>query len=341
MHVATIDSGTTNSRVYIATGEAEIVAKASRAVGVRDTSRTGRKDALRSALVEAFEEALAAADLGDGDVDAVVASGMITSEMGLIELEHLWAPAGRAELAAGMEHIEDGTVLPIGRPVYFVRGIKNRYDPATAGVLEARGLDFMRGEEAQIVGLLERDDITPPVTVVVLSSHTKFVPVDADGRILGGVTTISGQVFDAVKSGTVLGKSIAGSSETPPPQRHPELVHAAYEWSRTAGMLRGLFITRFLDTLLETSVEERQLYLQTVVAAEDLEVVSELEYLGFPAPRRLVLIGRPGRVHLYRHLFETELRITNRITTITDDREVDRLSILGAIALLRQAGVVS
>jgi 2-dehydro-3-deoxygalactonokinase len=177
--------------------------------------------------------------------------------------------------------------------------------------------------------------------VVVLSSHTKFVPVDAAGRILGGLTTISGQVFDAVKTGTVIGKSVAGSAETPPPEDHPELVHAAYEWSRTAGMLRGLFITRFLDTLLETSVGERQLYLETVVAAEDLKVVSELAYLGFPAPSQLVLIGHPGRVRLYKHLFETELQTTKRITTITDDREVDRLSILGAISLLREAGVVS
>lgn len=341
MRVATIDSGTTNLRVYVASGAGEVLAKATRSVGVRDTSRTGSKDVLRDAVVEAFEEARAAADVGDGSIDEVVASGMITSEIGLMELPHLWAPAGKAELAAGMERVEDETVLPIGRPVYFVRGIKNRYNPATAGPLDARRLDFMRGEEAQIMGLLERADVAPPIIAVVLSSHTKFVPVDAEGRILGGVTTISGQVFEAVRSETVLGKSVAGCSEVPPPDAYGGLVHAAYEWSRAAGMLRGLFITRFLDTLLETSVAERRLYLETVVAAEDLKVVSELEYLGFPAVRRLVLIGSPPRVHLYKYLLETELDMTGRIMTITDDTDVDRLSILGAIALLREAGVVS
>lgn len=340
MRIATIDSGTTNSRVYVADDAARVYAKITRQVGVRDTVRTGSRATLRAGVLGAFEEALSACGLSVQDIDVVAASGMITSEIGLVELDHLWAPAGMDELADGIERIDDAEVLPIGLPIHFVRGLKNRYDPAIATALDARGLDFMRGEETQLMGLLDAGTITPPTTVVILSSHTKFVPIDANGRILGSLTTISGQLFDAVMTGTSLGKSVHGVEESPRPGDHPDLVHAGFQWASRAGMLRGLFITRFLDTLLETSAAQRRLYLETVVASEDLKVISEFDHLDFPFPDEIVLIGNSRRSQLYEYLLATELEADIRVTTITDDETVDRLSIQGTLALLRRAGVL-
>lgn len=162
-----------------------------------------------------------------------------------------------SELADGIERVEDPEVLPIGLPIHFVRGLNNRYDPAVATALDARRLDFMRGEGTQL-----------------------------------------------------------------------------------RGMLRGLFITRFLDTLLETSAAQRRLYLETVVASEDLKVISEFDHLGFPFPSEIVLIGNSMRIELYEYLLATELEPDLRITTVTDDGAVDRLSIQGTLALLRRAGVL-
>lgn len=44
---AVIDCGTTNTRIYIVDQNREILASGSRKVGVRDTSITGSRDALR------------------------------------------------------------------------------------------------------------------------------------------------------------------------------------------------------------------------------------------------------------------------------------------------------
>ena len=340
MRIATIDSGTTNSRVYVVDEAAKVYAKVSRQVGVRDTVSTGSRATLRDGVLGAFEEALSVCGLSVQDIDVVAASGMITSEIGLVELDHLWAPAGMDELADGIERVEDAAVLPIGLPIYFVRGLKNRYDPAVATALDARRLDFMRGEETQLMGLLDAGVITPPSTVVILSSHTKFVPIAANGRILGSLTTISGQLFDAVVNGTSLGKSVHGVEKSPKAAEHPDLVRAGFQWASSAGMLRGLFITRFLDTLLETAPAQRRLYLETVVASEDLKVISEFDHLGFPLPDEIVLIGNSRRTELYEYLLATELEADMRVKTITDDETVDRLSIQGVLALLRCAGVL-
>ena len=92
MYLATIDCGTTNSRVYIVNEEAEVIAKAAQEVGVRDTAIHGSNQRLKEGLKETFLAALAEAGLEREDVAFVLSSGMITSEIGLLEIPHLWAP---------------------------------------------------------------------------------------------------------------------------------------------------------------------------------------------------------------------------------------------------------
>ena len=84
MKYAVIDCGTTNTRVYIVDREGKIIASGERRVGVRNTSMTGSKDTLRNGLCEAIEEAAANAKIALKDISFAIASGMITSEIGLI-----------------------------------------------------------------------------------------------------------------------------------------------------------------------------------------------------------------------------------------------------------------
>ena len=128
MYIATIDCGTTNSRVYVVNEEAEVLGKASKKVGVKDTASTGSTETLKTGLKEAYYAAVEGAGLESKDIAFIISSGMITSELGLKELPHLWAPAGMQELADNITKVHDTSVFPIDKPVYFVRGIKNRYD---------------------------------------------------------------------------------------------------------------------------------------------------------------------------------------------------------------------
>lgn len=345
MHLATIDCGTTNSRVYIVNERGEVKARAVRKVGVRDTALTGSTEKLREGLREAYREALERAGLAVGEIALVVSSGMITSEIGLAELPHLWAPASLDALAQGITRVPQEDLFPGSPPVYFVRGIKNRYDEARTGLDEADRLDFMRGEETQVVGYLSLHETRLPVTFVVLSSHTKFISVNREGAIGGSLTTVSGQVYEALMKETFLAKSVEGDprrskqGEKLDEGHYRRILELARRFCDEGGFLRALLVTRFMDTLLSTTREERQAYVEAVLAAEDLKVLSRLPAMGFPADAGFVLVGSPGRVRLYQLLLEMA-GVAEPISSVIDTSEVDALSIAGSLLLLRRAGIL-
>ena len=71
MYLATIDCGTTNTRIFIVKDEGSVVGRASRKVGVRDTAISGSNAVLKDGIRKTFDEALAGASLSAGDIGMV------------------------------------------------------------------------------------------------------------------------------------------------------------------------------------------------------------------------------------------------------------------------------
>lgn len=337
MHLATIDCGTTNSRVFLLDKNLVVVGKGSRKVGVKDTAVHGSNYVLKTGLSELFEQTVASAGLRLSDIQCAITSGMITSELGLQEIPHLWAPAGLAELAESLTVTQDPTVFPLDLPLVFIRGIKNPYPPETT-YEDIRRIDFMRGEETQIMGLLTRPDLPrPPLTAVVLSSHTKYIHVRHDGRIAGSLTTLSGQVFEAIQQATSIGKSIAAEGE-PEPKDLALAVNTAFDAVRHAGFLRALLMPRFMDVLLGVPAEVRRTFVEAAIAVEDLRVLQDFPLVGFPRDCPMILIGSPRRCRVFREVLTRALETGLGIAEISTVEAVDRLSIDGAVAIARRAG---
>jgi 2-dehydro-3-deoxygalactonokinase len=340
VYFATIDCGTTNSRVFVLDECLRVVAKGSKKVGVRDTAITGSRQVLREGLAEVFERAVRDAGLQVRELACAVTSGMITSEIGLLEIPHLTAPVGLDDLAHGAMPVRDPSVFPVDVQLLFIRGIKNA-SPAEATYRDIRRVDFMRGEETQIMGLLALPGMpAPPLTAVVLSSHTKCIPVTDDGRIAGSLTTLSGQVFEAIRHGTSIGKSIE-APEADPDTLDIEVVDTAYDAVVHTGFLRTLLMPRFMDVLLGIPAPMRRLFLDAAIAAEDLQVLRDFPLLGFAADTPFVLIGHPARCRIFHYLLSRYRGVTREISEISDTEDVDRLAILGAVAIARRAGYLS
>ena len=92
-----IDGGTTNLRVTLLSDERKPLDAIARDGGVRHTAVDGNNGRLKAALAECIDQLLARNGLGAGDVKRCVAYGMITSDMGLLEIPHVPAPASAAD----------------------------------------------------------------------------------------------------------------------------------------------------------------------------------------------------------------------------------------------------
>ncbi|NNC91692.1 MAG: hypothetical protein HKN80_04305 [Acidimicrobiia bacterium] len=339
MSVASIDCGTTNSRVYVVDEQGTVLGKGYRNVGVRDTAITGDSDALRAGIREAYEDALASAGLEGTDVSIAVAAGMITSELGLQEVPHLNAPAGIRQLAGNLVRTKEENLLPPGIPIYLIPGVKNDLVQGQPGPEDVNLLDFMRGEETQVVGALLRYPAERRLTMVVLSSHTKFISIDQDGLIRGSVTTLSGQLYEAIRRETFIGKSIEGDSDDASAEFWDEQVIANAEACvASAGFLRTLMMGRFFDVLMKTKWYERKLFVEASIAAEDMRALEHFGALGFDLDAPVILVGPEKRCRIYQSMMRS--RLTAEPSVIHEPDEIDQLSIQGSLGILKEAGTI-
>lgn len=333
--LAVIDCGTTNTRIYILNSQREIIAEGSKKVGVRDTSITGTKDRLKQGIEELFHEILLSNQISPAEIRWAMASGMITSEIGLLEIPHLIAPAGREELAANIVRTASGEVLALGCPVYFVPGIRNRYADG-ARIFDLRQVDFMRGEEVQLIGISSALEPGESCFAVTLSSHTKVSYLDGSGKVVSSITSLSGQMFEALVNSTNIGKSIMPvSSEGAGGYAYEELVDTALDCVEQAGLMRTLLMPRFMEVLLKTSSEERNIFTNAAIAADDLKIFCEIRKNGYWSSR-FILYGQQRRCEMYRCLLRKKFGDDLDIRTICGSRDISRLTIQGMLAVAGQ-----
>lgn len=337
LYFATIDCGTTNSRINILNENLDIIARANKKVGVKDTAISGSREKLKTGLKNTLLKALKQSSISLNQIKFIITSGMITSEIGLIEIPHLWAPAGLEELSQSIEIIHDKEVFPLDIPVVFIRGIKNNYGEEST-YKELRKIDFMRGEETQVIGLLDKYDLKTPLTVIVLSSHTKYINVDAEQKITGSLTTLSGQLYEAIIDKTSIGKSVFCSEDEENKNFDKEIINTAYDSVMNAGFIRTLLMPRFMEVLLDTTPYQRKLFIESAIAAEDLKTINDFNSAKMSLNNNFVLIGQKERCRIFSYLLKNYFEIDN-ITSISNKTEVDNLSIVGAVKIAKKAKI--
>ena len=340
--ILTIDCGTTNSRVYLVNEKGEILLWKSRKVGVKDTAIRGSNAFLKGELKALTEEVLTEAGLSKAQIRLVISSGMITSELGLIELPHLFAPVSMEDLAGSITRVDGEESFDPELPLYLIRGVKNPYHPERNDLAELARLDFMRGEETQVAGLLRLYGSGIPTTVINLSSHTKCIPIDQRDRILGSVTTLSGQVFEALMKETFIGKSVApqAAAQEESPPFDPAMADLAYDIVREAGLLRGFVMPRFMDVLLRTTWQQRRKFVESALAVDDLLALGLFPKFDYSYGERIFLVGPRARCEIFQYYLTEKLQIPAAIHSLSDPMEISLLAVRGALYLAAKRGLV-
>ncbi|MGY3232789.1 2-dehydro-3-deoxygalactonokinase [Luteibacter sp. HA06] len=331
MNILTIDTGTTNTRVTV-WSDGEVVAQAARQVGVRDTAITGNTKKLEDGLRETINEALASAQLERGDIGLAVASGMITSNVGLCEIPHVPAPAGIDDMAKSMrEHLVENVWHA---PIWFVPGVRNAVDHI--GLHNCEAMDMMRGEEVESFALVERLDLNEPTVVVLPGSHSKFVSISKDRRIDGCVTTLAGELLHVISHDTIL----AGSLKEGFAKRiDPEMLLAGAASANKIGLGRACFSVRILDQFAVYDANARANFLLGAVLGSDLLTLKNSSAIRMSPGTRFVVSGKPILREAIARLVEGDDFFSGTVTVLGDDEQRD-LAGYGAIAVARRRGLV-
>ncbi|MCK8778536.1 2-dehydro-3-deoxygalactonokinase [Rhizobium sp. NTR19] len=186
-----LDWGTSSLRAMLVSGSGETI-------DTKETSSGGIQFVKDGAFEAALMEAVGAWFTAHGPLP-VIASGMITSRNGWLEVPYVDTPGGVEELARGTRT----QTLANGAVVTFLPGMRN---PAAKPFP-----DVMRGEETQIVGFgLETDR-----TLVLPGTHSKWARIK-NGRIEGFQTYATGEVFALLTKHSFIAKA-----EEPAPGSEP------------------------------------------------------------------------------------------------------------------------
>lgn len=85
--------------------------------------------------------------LGAGDVKKCVAYGMITSDMGLLEIPHVPAPASVGDLRDAMRTQTFPEIAPF--PIHFIPGVRNFAGPVDLDNFRDDGYDARGGDRSR------------------------------------------------------------------------------------------------------------------------------------------------------------------------------------------------
>jgi 2-dehydro-3-deoxygalactonokinase len=297
-----IDWGTSRLRATLVDSGGETIAEAESDEGIGKIDRT--HEAVFGRLVAGWPH-----------VPAVIA-GMAGSRQGWREAPYVPCPATSATLAKNFLRF----VTDDGRPIAIVPGLMVRS--------RDRDGDVMRGEESQIVGLIDRQ---PGFigTVILPGTHSKWVRI-ADGAIVDFQTFLSGEMFDLLARHSFLRHSVAED-------RHDLASSPAFalgvERVAEEGLpfLAAIFSVRARQLLDDVDPRDNRAYLSGLVIGGEIAAAETLGRLS--RDRALCIVGTEVLANAYRQA----LALLGRDVELFDGKD---LAVGGLIHLANAAGFV-
>ncbi len=324
-YIITVDAGTTNTRAILFDEQREMKALENRAVGVRNTAIDGDNHQLKTAVRECLNGLLAKEHIGFEDISMIIASGMITSNVGLVEIPHLTAPAGINELAAGVTPVLLEDICPV--PIHFIPGIKNTSDPITLDNYES--MDIMRGEETESIALISELPADRRILIVLPGSHTKFVSVNESGQITGCLTTLTGELLSVVTNNTIIADAV-GHQYAQEETFDRDILLAGYQNARKTGPGRACFSCRILSQFTNLPQEKLACYLLGSILQSD--VISIRNSTALSVDRSSIVLVA-GKEPLRRAICEV-LRFDGFFSDIVEYESTGSIPLSGKGALL-------
>ena len=298
----TIDCGTTNTRItLIANGVFKDKLKFNLGANNKES-----KAALSKTIKQGIKDILKTNNLSPKDISRVLASGMITSEFGLVNLPHMKTPIGAGDLNAMMHEtiMEDISLIPF----VFMRGVK-----CASGSFE--DLDMMRGEETELMGILRGEGL-----YILPGSHSKIIKVDSLGRIADFKTMLTGEMLAALSENTILKDAVCMDES----KLDSEYLLKGFDFCEQNGINNSLFKVRILKNMFSANASEVYSFFLGVVLHDEINCI-----LSQNAKR--IIIG--GKKQIKEALAIILKKMSSGEIEKISDQEADNASALGLIKI--------
>lgn len=323
----TIDGGTTHTRIYLLEN-GRLRDQKRRPVGVRNTAMDGNNKRLKRAVKEMLTDMLRENHIEFDDVEAVYASGMLTSNVGLYELPHLAAPAGIKEFAEGVKKIRLEDVAPI--QICFIPGLKNAANDER-DIHNADVMDIMRGEETEAIAVLEDNPELRNAVLVLPGSHTKFIVIDEKRQMTGCLTSMTGELLSIVTENSIVADSVGKSYLLSEPDW--EYLHAGCQLAKNSGSFgRTAFITRILEQTITRDKRCLQSFLLGAVLENDIAAVRNSRLVTAADCVRAIVAGKASLGTPLAYLLERS-GLFREVVCYQETQDESPLSVRGAMAI--------
>lgn len=330
MYIACIDTGTTNTRVCIRNRD-QVFSRVKKDVGVRITSINGNNKKLLYAISEAYQEAMKQINITEKDISCILASGMLSSNLGVYEVPHLMTPVSMKDLAEAIKEVLVPEISEI-HPLKIIPGVRNNVTSDNIFTKKyCYNIDMMRGEEVEAFGAIACEKFCGPSILILPGSHTKFVFMDKDNKIVACLTTMAGETLMQYTTSTIISEALNSSyAQT----INKEYLLAGADTCKKMGLTRAAFCVRAIEQFGQTTINERENFLLGAILEEDLICITASEE--FKKDDFRILVCGSGTLGLgFYELLKSKKDLKDRVF-IASETTMKDLSSFGCILIEEQ-----
>jgi 2-dehydro-3-deoxygalactonokinase len=254
------------------------------------------------------------------DTTPLVLSGMASSSLGLEELSYAELPFAVDGSQAGVRHFESQPDFP--HDLLLISGIR------------ADG-DVMRGEETQLVGLINLMDtasITGESIFVFPGTHSKHITVRQQ-QVISFQTFMTGEVFNLMADASILKDSIESPNSAEVKEKDLNGFRSGVQESGHSGILHGLFTVRTNQLFRNLSKKQNFYYLSGLLIGTELRSLPQKE-----SPQ--IILSSGSNLFKFYKLALEELQLMDVTITIPPEL-IDKAAIAGQITIFQQQQVQS
>lgn len=267
--IITVDCGTTNMRCRLFDNK-KLIDREREKCGIRDGIFAGSTSVLEQTLSRLIKTLLERNNLTESDVEVVISSGTLASDVGIYKIPHAVCPAGIPESvkASSLTVMESVTSIPI----FFIPGVKTL--PADDADVQTKILTYesMSGEESEIYGITEALGLPSEFIITLPGSHNKVMEV-RDGKIVSIRSGLCGEFIAAISGHTML------KSALPQPvirETVPDMLRLGYEMADEYGLSPMLIKARMLQLLGGYSQDEAANFFVGAILHDDVKAVARI-----------------------------------------------------------------